>query len=234
MDLFDEVPRVALAVYAHPDDAEVACGGTLALWTDGGCEVHVLVVTSGDKGTTTAGVVPEELARVRRGEMEEASGALGLAGRLLLGYPDGEVDNTLKLRRELVVAVRSLRPEVVLCPDPTATFFGERYVNHRDHREVGWATLDAVSPAAALPLYFPDAGPPHQVGTILLSGSLEPDVAVDISKTMERKILALSCHRTQVGTSTEWVESMVRRRAEEAGHAAKVRYAETFRRQFVD
>ena len=52
--------------------------------------------------------------------------------------------------------IRSVRPDVVCCPDPTAVFFGDAYVNHRDHRVTGWATLDAVAPAAGNPHYFPE------------------------------------------------------------------------------
>ena len=79
----------------------------------------------------------------------------------------------------------------MLGPDPTATFFGEVYVNHRDHRETGWALLDAVAPAAAMPLYFPEQGPPHQVSVLLLSGTHEPDVVVDVSRTIDIKVKAV-------------------------------------------
>ncbi len=230
-ELVSLVPAVALAVYAHPDDAEVACGGTLALWASQGSEVHVVVITSGDKGAADGNA--EGLVQRRAEEMAEASRVLGLAGRITLGYPDGEVGDTLSLREELVRLVRTIKPHVVVCPDPTAAFFGQEYVNHRDHRAAGWCAVDAVAPAAALPLYFPAAGPPHQVEMLFLSGTLFPDIAVDVSETLERKVAALQCHRSQVGASPEWVESMVRRRAEEAGGTAGVRFAETFRRQHL-
>ena len=100
-----------------------------------------------------------------------------------LGYPDGELVDSDTFRGTLVQRVRRLRPDVVCGHDPTALFFGQEYFNHRDHRIAGTALLDAVSPAAALPLYFPDAGPPHQVATVLLSGTLEPDEWVDVSET---------------------------------------------------
>jgi LmbE family N-acetylglucosaminyl deacetylase len=129
-----------------------------------------------------------------------------------------------------VAIVRSLRPEVVVCPDPTAVFFGERYFNHRDHREVGWATLDAIAPAASMPLYFPRSGPPHQVDHVYLSGTLEPDVWVDISGSIDAKARALLCHASQLGEKDEWLRQVVRQRAEEAGRAAGVPLAEGFRR----
>ena len=99
--------------------------------------------------------------------------------------------------------VRRLRPDVVLGPDPTATFFGEVYVNHRDHRETGWALLDAVAPAAAMPLYFPEQGAPHQVSVLLLSGTHEPDVVVDVSASIDAKVKAVLAHASQTGGDAE-------------------------------
>src|SRR5687768_15189182 len=132
----DDVPARALAVYAHPDDPEVSCGGTLARWATAGSEVHVVVCGQGDKGSSDPAVVPKELAGRRADEVAAAAAALRLAGHRLLGIPDGEIENTPSLREQLVRAVRELRPEVVVCPDPTAVFFGGRYFNHRDHRQV--------------------------------------------------------------------------------------------------
>ena len=225
----DQVPACAVAIYAHPDDPEVSCGGTLARWAAAGTEVHVVICAAGDKGTSDPGVPPEELARRRAGEVAAATAALGVAGHRLLGLPDGEVDNTPELRRRLVALVRELRPEVVVCPDPTAVFFGSSYFNHRDHREVGWATLDAVAPAAASPHYFPDAGPPHQVEAVYLSGTLDPDVWVEITGTIEMKAQALLCHASQLGETGEWLRQVVHQRAEEGGRVAGVPSAEGFR-----
>lgn len=229
LEMVDEVPARALAVYAHPDDADVSCGGTMARWAAAGAEVHVVICTSGDKGSSDPAADGAELALRRAGEAAAASGVLGLAGHHLLGHPDGEVDNDLAFRGELVELIRRLRPQFVACPDPTAVFFGGRYFNHRDHREVGWATLDAVVPAAASPHYFPDLGPPHQVEAVYLSGTLEPDALVDISDFVEVKAEALLCHESQLAETGEWLRQVVRQRAEDAGRAAGVRYAEGFR-----
>lgn len=229
LELLDKAPGVALAVYAHPDDADVSCGGTMARWAAAGARVEVVVCTQGDKGSSDPACRPAELARRRAGEVAAAAGRLGLAGHHLLGHPDGEIDNTPELRAELVGLVRRLKPEVVICPDPTAVLFGSRYFNHRDHRAVGWAVLDAVSPAAANPHYFPDHGPPHQVEAVYLSGSLEPDLWVDITGFIEVKAETLLCHESQVGEEGEWFRQVVRSRAEEEGRAAGVAYAEGFR-----
>jgi LmbE family N-acetylglucosaminyl deacetylase len=233
--LVDAVPAYALAVYAHPDDPEVSCGGTLARWAAGGAEVHVVICASGDKGSMDPATSPKALAARRAEEVAAATAALGLAGHHLLGRPDGEVSNDTALRAELVELVRRLRPEAIVCPDPTAVFFGQRYFNHRDHREVGWAALDAVAPAAANPHYFPSAGPPHQVTAAYLSGTLEPDAWVDITDSVEAKAEALLHHESQLGEAGEWMRQVVRQRAEEAGRAAGVPFAEAFRLlRFVD
>lgn len=228
--LADDTPSRVLVVYAHPDDPEVACAGTVARWVHEGAEVHVVVCTMGEKGSSDPATDPGELAGRRAGESAAAAAVLGVAGVENLGYPDGEVVNDVGLRERLVGAIRRWRPDVVVAADPTAVYFGETYVNHRDHREVGWAVLDACAPAAASPLYFPAAGPPHRVATVYLSGTLEPDAWVDVSDHLDAKIEALRCHRSQVGEGDAVLGDVVRQRAGEAGRQAGVRYAEGFRR----
>ncbi len=228
--LLADVPARALAVYAHPDDAEVSCGGTLARWVAAGSQVHVVVCTRGEKGTLDPGEDPDHLGSRRAAEVEAAASVLGVAGCTSLGYPDGEIEDEPGLRRALVRAVRTHRPHTVLCPDPTAVIFGDQYVNHRDHRVVGTACLDAVAPAAARPLYFPDAGAAHQVAEVLLSGTLDPAVWVDITAAIDVKVAAVGCHRSQFADDGAWAATAVRARAEEEGRRAGVAFAEAFRR----
>ena len=151
----DPAPGRVLAVYAHPDDPDISCGGTLALWSAAGSDVHVCLCCDGDKGSLDASVDGQRLVRDRRQETEAAGREIGVGAHHWLGYRDGEVDDSSDLRARLVALVRRLRPDAVLAPDPTAVFFGSNYINHRDHRMVGWAVIDAVSPAAANPHYFP-------------------------------------------------------------------------------
>ena len=230
-ELITDAPAAALAVYAHPNDPEISCGGTLAVWAAAGSEVHVLTCTRGEKGSTDAGTDPAALARRRAQEVSAAAQAMALAGHEQLPIGDGELENSHSVRGRIVATIRRVQPEVVVCPDPTAVFFGDTYFNHRDHRMAGWATLDSVAPAAGNPLYFPDSGPPHQVKAVLLSGTLEPNVWVDIAATLEKKVDALRCHRSQLGDrGEEWVRAVVVQRAEDGGRVAGVRYAEGFRR----
>ncbi len=227
----EEAPARALAVYAHPDDPEVSCGGVLARWAEAGTEVHAVVATRGDKGSHDPATDPEALARRRAGEVAAAAEVLGLAGVELLGHDDGELGAVPNLVRELVGVLRRLRPDVVVGVDPTAVFFGDAYVNHVDHRAIGWATLDAVAPAASSPLYFPGEGPVHQVATVLLSGTLEPDVWVDVGSTLDAKVRAMFCHRSQLAPDADqWLGDFVRQRAAEEARRVGVAYAEGFRR----
>lgn len=225
-----EVPSVALAIFAHPDDPDVSCGGTLAFWAQSGTEVHVCLCCLGDKGSTDPSTSPDALAELRRLEVQRAGQQLGVTAHHWLGYPDGHVPGDLEVPERLVSLLRALRPEVVVAPDPTAVLFGPNYVNHRDHRAVGWAVLDAVSPAAANPHYFPQAGPPHQVKALYLAGTLEPDTWVDITGTLDLKAAALACHQSQLGPGGEWLRNAVGQQAQAAGDLAGVAYAEAFRK----
>ena len=146
-ELLNETPRRALAIYAHPDDPDVSCGGTLAAWAAAGCDVHSLICTDGGKGTADTAVESKELVARRVDESVAAGAVLGLTGQVFLGLPDGELEDEPWFRESLVGAIRRLRPDVVLCPDPTALFFGQDYFNHRDHRITGMAVLDAVAGA---------------------------------------------------------------------------------------
>jgi LmbE family N-acetylglucosaminyl deacetylase len=230
----DDSPASALAIYAHPDDAEIAAGGTLAKWAAAGASVWVLVTARGDKGTDDPDADLDALAARRVEETAKAAALLGLAGHFHLGYDDGELPDDRELRGAIVRHVRELRPEVVLCPDPTAVFFGDGYFNHHDHRVTGWATLDAVAPAAGNPHYFPEhlrAGlGVHQVRAVYLSGTLEPNCWIDIAATLERKIDGLFCHESRLVDADDWLRQFLRERAEQGAAGTGVRYAEPFRR----
>lgn len=229
-EILRSTPRSVLAVYAHPDDPDVAAGGTLAAWAQAGAAVEVCIAAEGDKGSLDPDEDLDELVARRRREVAAAGAVLGVQAHHWLGYPDGALVDDDDLRQRIVEVIRRARPEVVIGPDPTAVFFGGQYVNHRDHRVLGWATIDAAAPAAGNPHYFPDAGPPHQVSTLYLSGTLQPDVWVEISDTIDAKAEALACHTSQVGDPGEWLRGAVRQRAEGAGREAGVPFAESFRR----
>ena len=212
-----------LAVYAHPDDPEISAGGTLARWADAGAEVHVAdhdPRRQGHRAIPTPTSTRSTQAP-RRGDRGGGTRAR-LAGTHHLDHPDGELADDRALRLELV-RLRAHDParRRVLCPDPTAVFFGDGYFNHRDHRVTGWATLDAVAPAAGNPHYFPELRAEgldvHQSRAVYLSGTLEPNMWVDITATLERKIEALFCHASQLVETGDWFREFLRDSAEAAG-----------------
>ena len=228
------MPNSALAVYAHPDDPEISAGGTLARWAEAGADVWVLITTRGEKGSHDPDADLDELARTRVDETAKAAELLGIRDHFHLDYPDGALPGR-PLRADIVRHIRMLRPEAVLCPDPTAVFFGDTYFNHLDHRVTGFATLDSVAPSAGNPHYYAEhlaeGLKVHEVSTVYLSGTLSPNIWVDIGPTLERKIDALFCHQTRMEAATgEGFRQFLRERAEEEGRTAGVRYAEGFRR----
>ncbi|CAG4900990.1 MULTISPECIES: PIG-L deacetylase family protein [Acidithrix] len=230
MQLIKQVPKSVLCVFAHPDDADIGAGGTIATWAQKGAAVTLIIACLGEKGTTDSLISTERLSQLRVKEISEASKCLGVSLVESFSIPDGEVENDLVLRGRIVERLRSLQPQVVLTHDPTATFFGSTYFNHRDHRELGFAVLDSVFPASHLPHYFPEAGAPHRVSTVLLSGTQEPNVAIDISLGLELKTKAVLSHRTQVGGRFVRLGESIDTTAKTLGRRLGVPYAETFRR----
>lgn len=223
-----------LACFAHPDDAEISAGGTLAKFAEQGREVHLLVLTNGDRGSNDPTMDRERLARTRMGEVLEAGRVLGLARVRVLGTHDGELVNDAALRSEIARDIRQIRPTTVVTCDPTAWFFENRYYNHADHRVVGVATLDAVFPGAGNPHFFSEqleeGLEPWSVLEVWLAWTLEPNHYEDIEGSMETKLEALGRHRSQVeGDLLGYFEEWLPKEAEEDGRRIGARYAEAFR-----
>ena len=194
----------------------------------------MLVTTRGDKGSDDPDADLDALARLRdRGDGRGGARARRRR-RTTSTIPTASSPTTARCGSSSCAACASVRPDVVCCPDPTAVFFGDGYFNHRDHRITGWAALDAVAPAAGNPHYFPELRAEgldvHTVSAVYLSGTLEPNVWVDITATLERKIEALFCHASQLVETGDWFRQFLRDSAEAAGRAAGVTYAEAFRR----
>src|SRR5690606_728757 len=162
--------KIAMSIHAHPDDQEFSIGGTLAKWAKAGCEIVSVVITSGDSGSNDVpkdGRYKPELARLREPEQLAANKVLGVTQHASLRYPDGELQPTIELRKELTRLIRKHKPDVVLCGNPEAWFYGNEYVNHPDHRAAAQAACEAVFPSAGTRLIFTDllaAGyEPHEV-----------------------------------------------------------------------
>jgi len=189
-------PKVVLIVGAHPDDTEFACGGTLARWTEQGCDVHYLVCTTGDKGSKDLEMTGDRLAAIREVEQREAARRIGAAEVTFLREPDGEFDPGLRNRERIARIIRALKPDVLMAHDPW-----RRYQLHPDHRNAGLCTLDAVV-AARDHLFFPhlmkEGLMPFTVPDILLFGTDDANAWTDISATIDRKVEALKAHDSQV------------------------------------
>lgn len=223
-------PLRILGIFAHPDDSEFSIGGSAASWADEGAEVYYCIVTNGAAGSNDPQQDLAELVRIREHEQRCAAQVLGVKEVLFLGYADGTLQPTIELRRELTRIIRQLRPDRVVCSDPTAVLYGDEYINHPDHRAAAEAALYAVFPSAVTRPIFPEllaeGYEPHQVKEVYISGSSQPNRYVDISQTLERKIEALRCHKSQVDPGDgQWIREW----AAEIGKAAGLAYAEAYR-----
>ena len=186
-------PKVALAIGAHPDDVEFGCGGTLAKWAAAGCVVHHLVCTDGSKGTWDPHADTAALVVTRQREQRAAAAALGATGEVVfLGWPDGELECSLRQRWEVAFWIRRLQPQVVLGHDPW-----KRYRLHPDHRNAGFLACDAIV-AARDPHFFPEQQlAHHRPDTLLLWEADAPDHAEDVSGVLATKLRALEAHESQ-------------------------------------
>ena len=222
-----------LGVFAHPDDAEIAAGGTLAKWCAAGREVHLLVITNGDRGSSDPLRDRDELARTRLAETEAAGAVLGLASASVLGIHDGELENTPTVREAVVRRIREVRAETVLSVDPTAWFFENRYYNHTDHRRAGEIALDAAFPGAGNPHFFPEhlgeGLDTREIHDIWLGWTNEPNHIEDISDYFDTKIAALAKHESQLTEGIRFFEEFLAREAVELGEKIGASHAEEFR-----
>jgi LmbE family N-acetylglucosaminyl deacetylase len=235
LEIVTDVPDRAMVIFAHPDDAEIGSGGIVARWIDAGCEVTYVLCTNGGAGTADRSLGPDELTRRRAAEQRAAAGAMGVRHVVMLDYPDGGLEDTREFRGDVVRALRTYRPHTVFTHDPHRI----KGFQHRDHRMVGIATTDAVYPFARDHLHFPEhitkeGLEPHKVREVWYWGADEPDVIVDVSATIDRKITALIRHESQVPglnvgpgqTLEERIRTQSARLAADYGFA----HAEVFRR----
>jgi LmbE family N-acetylglucosaminyl deacetylase len=220
-----------LGIFAHPDDSEFSCGGTAALWADAGAQITYVIITNGAAGSNDPNQDLAELVRLREAEQRAACAVLGVQEVIFLGYADGTLQPTIELRRELTQIIRQLKPDRVFTGDPTAVFYGTEYINHPDHRAAAEAALYAVFPSAVTRPIFPEllaeGYEPHQVKEVYISGDdTHNNTHIDISSTLERKIEALRCHKSQLDPGDgKWIRDW----AAESGKAGNLAFAEGFR-----
>lgn len=218
-----------LAIAAHPDDIESWCAGTLACSIDAGATVRLVLVTSGEHGTSDPHATPAAVALQREQEARTAAERLGMAEVTFLRYGDGEVEDTRALRSDLVAAIRRWRPEALFTHDPEHPW--PPYLTHRDHRIVGRAALDAAYPLARDRLAFAELEheglEPHAVREVWLFSSAVADSYVDIAAGFERKLAARLDHASQTPDAKTLAESW-RARAGQIATPAQLKLAEAF------
>ncbi len=228
----DNETRRVLLVLAHPDDPEFFCGATLAKWAREGKEIRYLLLTCGDKGGGPD-LKPDQLCALRHAEQQKAAAVIGVQSVRFLDREDGYLLPTLDLRREVVRAIRQVRPEILVTCDPLNLYVRDSYVNHPDHRYAGQVVLDASFPAAGNGHFFPElleaeGLEPHKLREIWISLPGSPNVTVDVTETWEIKMRALREHSSQIGEPQEFEQRMRSRRTEDSSDEHP-RYEEKFR-----
>ncbi len=222
----------AMVVFAHPDDAEFGCGGTVSRWASEGVEFVYVVATDGSKGSADPEMSSARLIATRREEQRAAAAALGVKDVVFLDYADGYLEHTLALRKDIARAIRQYRPQRLITMTPYRSFSISGSINHPDHLAVGDAALAAVYPTARDRLTFPEllaeGFEPHKVAEVYVMGSDAPDTWIDIEQSLDRKIEALLKHSSQI-RSSETLER-VRDRARETAQGHDMPYAECFKK----
>jgi LmbE family N-acetylglucosaminyl deacetylase len=224
-------------VTAHPDDVDFGSAGTVAAFTAAGLEVTYCIATSGEAGGSDRTMARADMASLRQDEQRAAAAVVGVSDVRFLGYPDGMVQTTLNLRRDISRVIRQVKPERVLTqsPERNLEFI---YASHPDHLATGEAAVDAVYPDARNPFAHPElleqeGLEPWSVAELWIMGpgGQQAGVAVDTTNTVERKIAALLCHKSQMPDPdgvTQRVRDWARGNGELAG-LAEGRAAELFR-----
>ncbi len=192
-----EMARCVLCVQPHPDDNEIAAGGTIALLAERRAKIVYLTVTDGSVGTRDPDLAPDQLRLVRREEATHSARHLGASDMLWLGCEDGAVPDERELSRKILGVIRQVRPDAVLAPDPWLP-----YEAHRDHRVVGLAAASAAIMSEFPHVASDPGGPPHAVSMVAFYCTLNPNTWIDVDRTWGRKIEALMMHASQFGAGS--------------------------------
>jgi len=225
-----------LAIFAHPDDESLACGGTLARLADAGVRIVVMCASRGEAGSISdpALVADGDLGRARERELREAAAILGVAEVIVMNHPDGNLrwDHVAELHEEIVETIRRCRPDAII------TFAEDGLYWHLDHVGVHERTYTAVKSfgAEAPPLYYvtipngimrkvaeaahAKGGAPTDssfwgIDPAIFGHSAKPATfVVDVHDWAPRKLAALRCHRTQMGANNPiaWIDDEEARR----------------------
>ncbi|MFC4440011.1 MULTISPECIES: PIG-L deacetylase family protein [Natrialbaceae] len=217
-----------VAIVAHPDDADIFCGGTLAKHADRGDDVTIVHMTRGELGTANG--AEAEIAAVREEEARRSAEELGAAVEFL-DFRDGRVAYSMENRLELVETIRRHAPELIL------THYRDDM--HPDHRATSRLVTDAYY-MTSLPLVETSSSPCDPSNVYYFgkpTSSFEPETFVDVSEQIKRKLRAVAKHESQVawldnhgGIDGEFDDLLenVRARARSLGQRSGTPFAEGF------
>jgi len=213
--------REVLCIQPHPDDLEIAAGGTIARLVKAGARVTYVTVTDGGFGSPDPTMTRQKLASIRRLEQEKAASELGVTDLIWLNYPDAIPLPPLELRQKLIAIIHEKRPQAVLLPDPWLP-----YEAHPDHRGVGLAAVEAVI-FSTFPAESPTGGkaPGYDVPMAAFYFTARPNTWLDIDGTWDRKMAAIRAHESQfpehiLAMFSFYFEAKARENAEAARKAA--------------
>jgi N-acetyl-1-D-myo-inositol-2-amino-2-deoxy-alpha-D-glucopyranoside deacetylase len=220
--------RTVLAVFAHPDDEALACGGTLARLAEAGARVVIVCASRGELGSVSSAalVAGGDVGAARVGELAASASVLGAAKVVQLEHPDGTLTWADALDREIADEVARQRPDAVITFDADGLYW------HADHIAVHDRVTAALSPlgAEAPALYYVSMAPgtmravvdaAHARGGARDGGGLwgispdafgvatpTPTFRIDVRPWIDRKLTAIRCHRTQVGAGSPflWID----------------------------
>jgi LmbE family N-acetylglucosaminyl deacetylase len=217
-----------MVIAAHPDDPEFGAGATIAKMALAGKQITYVLLTSGDKGSKDPNVRPGQLATQREEEQRAAAREIGVQEVIFLRHPDGILDNTIELRRQIAHIIRRYKPHIVFAIDPW-----RHYQLHPDHRAAGFAALDGVWSAREWHIFGEQLvgdEEPWRVKEIWLFWTENADHFEDVTETIDRRVAALTHHVSQVGTDIQKLDERMRERLRQVGEKHGVEYAEEFKR----
>ena len=230
-DVMRDIPKRAMVIFAHPDDAEIGAGATAARWSSEGCEITYLQCTTGSSGSNDTKMTSDRIVSIRSAEQRAAADVIGVGEIVVLNHPDGELEANRIFLEEVVYTLRKYRPEIVLTHD-------QHRINrfqHRDHRQVGTTVQDAIYPYARDHLHFPDQLTDeiktYKVKHLFFWGSDQPNIIIDVTDSIDKKIEALEKHESQISGLSfgSDLNLHIRKQHMEEATSYNFEYGETFR-----
>ncbi|MEJ2307394.1 MAG: PIG-L family deacetylase [candidate division WOR-3 bacterium] len=212
-----------LVIMPHPDDAELACGGSVAKWVGEG-DVYYVIASDGGKGSWNENEAPYTVSCRREDEQKKAADYLGVKKVVFLQHSDGELENIKTLRVELAALIRKFKPYRIVTNDPWTRMF------HPDHRANAFAVIGGIMIARDWHFYpfLKEIGlKPARPEKLLLAPTDNPNFVVDITDTIDKKTKDICFHESQFTIKEGW-EKNLRDWSREIAKDSNFEYGEAF------